>query len=45
VVAKVVSDASVTARLGIVVRDGQPPSATRVLLERLRTALTGSLTG
>jgi DNA-binding transcriptional LysR family regulator len=41
VVAKVVSDASVTARLGLVVRDGQLPSATRVLLDRLRTALTG----
>lgn len=41
VVARVVSDATVTARLGLVAREGQLPSAPRGLLERLRVALTG----
>jgi len=40
VLARVVSDATVTARLGLVAREGQLPSAPRALLERLRAALT-----
>ena len=39
VLARVVSDATVTARLGLVAREGQLPSAPRALLERLRAAL------
>lgn len=39
-----VADATVTARLGLVVREAQVPAAARVLHERLAAALTGRST-
>jgi hypothetical protein len=41
VVARVVADATETARLSLVRREGQLPNAARVLLEELSVALTG----